>query len=67
MMKFDRIKFRQLLIEKGLNQRDTAKKLRTSWNYLSKICTAIHEPSLKLVNKMAKLLNVPTKDLYREE
>lgn len=66
ILKFDRIKFLQLMIERGLSQRDVAKKLRTHSNYLSKICTSVHMPSMKLVNKMAKFLKVDTKDLYME-
>jgi transcriptional regulator with XRE-family HTH domain len=52
---------------RGITQRDLAKKLKISANYLSLVESDKREPSLSFLTKLAKALNVPMKMFFMWE
>src|SRR5439155_22483179 len=49
---------------RGLTQIELARKLEVSQGYLSKIESDLLEPSLELVNRLARLLDYPSSFFY---
>ena len=48
----------------GLTQEQLAEKAKVSTTYLAYIETGTKRPSLKVINKIAEVLGVKTKDLF---
>lgn len=59
--KINRLK--SVLVDKDISQKEFAKKLSVSQNTISRICTNETQPSLKLLRKMAVILDVEICDL----
>jgi putative transcriptional regulator len=59
--KINRLK--SVLADKDITQKELAEKLSVSQNTISRICTNETQPSLKLLRKMAIMLDVELCDL----
>jgi DNA-binding XRE family transcriptional regulator len=59
--KINRLK--SVLVDKDISQKEFAEKLSLSQNTISRICTNETQPSLKLLRKMAVILDVEISDL----
>jgi putative transcriptional regulator len=59
--KINRIKL--VLVEKEITQKDFAKKLSVSPNTIYRFCKNESQPSLKLLKKMAIVLEIDIRDL----
>lgn len=63
-MKLNRIKV--VLDERGISQTWLAKQLGKSYNTVNAYCGNRQQPSLELLNEIAKILSVGIKDLIEE-
>lgn len=64
-MKLNRIKI--VLVEKDISQTQLAKKLGKSFSTVNAYCCNRQQPSLDVLNEIAKILSVKIKDLIIEE
>lgn len=56
-------KLKLVLVEKEMTQKDFAKKLSVSANTIYRMCKNESQPSLRLLKKMANLLDVDISEL----
>ncbi len=56
-------RIKEVLQEKGIKQTWLAEKLGKSFNIVNDYCNNRRQPSLKLLNKIAVILNCSVKDL----
>lgn len=63
-MKLNRIKI--VLVEKDISQTQLAKKLGKSFSTVNAYCCNRQQPSLDVLNEIAKILSVKIKDLIIE-
>lgn len=61
MERINRIK--EVLVIKGVSQKDVAKKLGKTQNTLASICNNKSQPHLKDLKKIAKILDVDIREL----
>ena len=63
-------KIRKIRKAHGLSQEELAEKAGCSWSFLSQLeannSNRIHAPSLNMVFRLAKALNVPVSKLFEE-
>ena len=60
-MKLNRIK--TVLVDKDVSQTDLAKELGKSFSTINAYCCNRQQPSLEILNEIAKFLNVSVKEL----
>lgn len=60
-MKLNRIK--TILVDKEVSQTDLAKELGKSFSTINAYCCNRQQPSLEILNEIAKFLNVSVKEL----
>lgn len=60
-MKLNRIK--TVLVDKDVSQTDLAKKIGKSFSTINAYCCNRQQPSLEILNEIAKYLNVSVKEL----
>ena len=58
-------KVRQIRLDKGLSQGDIARRLKLHRSYISGIERGVRNPSLGVVEKIAKALNVSVDNLLK--
>jgi len=58
-------KVREIRLKQGLSQGDVARKLNLHRSYISGIERGVRNPSLKVVQKIAKALEVKVGDLLK--
>ena len=63
MLKIFGENLKRLRVEKGISQEDMAKKIKIHANHLSRYERGLSAPSIEVVEKMAKLLDVSIDEL----
>ena len=58
-------KVREIRLKKGLSQGDVARRLNLHRSYISGIERGVRNPSLKVVQKIAKALDVKISDILK--
>lgn len=58
------IKIKEIRLQKGLTQEQLANELEITKEYLCNLETGKRTPSFAMLNKIAKTLNIPTKQLF---
>lgn len=61
-----RLKIKEIRIQKGLSQKDLAKKIGISSNYLSELEHTKFDIKLGLILEISKILEVKLEDLYEK-
>jgi len=57
---------RKIRLKQGLSQGDVARRLNLHRSYISSIERGIRNPSLKVIQKIAKALDVPIEKLLKK-